>query len=74
MRARLRAHGLEELTGRLRDGGEAAGWKAFSETLEWLSESGLADGVSIMTLEMDPPSALVRRIVGAVDRIRAARG
>jgi 5,10-methylenetetrahydrofolate reductase len=74
VRARLGAEGLEDLVERLRDGGEAAGWKAFSETLQWLSESGLADGVSVMTLEMDPPSALVRRFVRAVDRVREARG
>jgi hypothetical protein len=52
----------------LRDGDEAAGWKGFSETLEWL-----ADGVSIMTLEMDPPSALVQQVGHAVDRVREAR-
>lgn len=39
---------------RLAKGGSADGWAMFRETLAALHESPLADGVAVMTLEVDP--------------------
>jgi 5,10-methylenetetrahydrofolate reductase len=51
---------------RLAQGGEAEGWRLFAETLRELRASGLADGVALMTQQMDPPPAFgaaVRRVL-----------
>ncbi len=62
------------LTGLAR-GGERAGWPLFTQTLRELRASGLADGVAVMTQEMDPPAAFGEQIQRALcesERLGAA--
>lgn len=46
----------------LASGGEPGGWTLFSQTLRGLRGSGVADGLAVMTQEMDPPAAFAERI------------
>lgn len=50
--ARLGFSLSEATLARLANGG---GWRHFAETVAFLRTSGLADGLAIMTFEMDPP-------------------
>lgn len=50
----------------LQQGGAAAGWPAFDETLASLVASPLVDGVAIMTFELDPAPEVGYRIVAAL--------
>jgi methylenetetrahydrofolate reductase (NADPH) len=50
------------LVARLERGGEAAGWALFAETIRDLKASGLANGVAVMTQEMDPDEAFGERV------------
>jgi 5,10-methylenetetrahydrofolate reductase len=45
---------------------ERVGWEGFAAVLAELDRSGLADGVALMTLEMDPPTALGERVLAAL--------
>ena len=63
---RLRVPLPDGLVARLARGGEAAGWALFAKTLRELRTSGLADGVAVMTQEMDPPAAFGERIQRAL--------
>ncbi len=63
---RLRLPLPANLVARLARGGEAAGWRLFAETLCDLRASGLADGVALMTQEMDPSAAFGERIRNAL--------
>lgn len=49
---------------RLELGGAGAGWTAFARTLAGLYDSSLADGVAVMTLELDPPEDFAARLEG----------
>jgi len=53
--------------------GATGGWELFAETLEALLGSGLADGLAVMTAEMDAPDAAGARIA-ALLRDAALRG
>ena len=55
-----------EYLNRIEQGGEAAAWEAFTETLGALVGSHLVDGVAIMTFEMDPPPDTGERICAAL--------
>ena len=66
---RLRLPLPANLVARLACGGEAAGWQHFAETLRELRASGLADGVAVMTQEMDPSPAFGFQIRSALDSI-----
>ena len=48
------------------DAGPESAWELFEETLGQLAESPLADGVAIMTFEMDPAPPLGARIAQAL--------
>jgi 5,10-methylenetetrahydrofolate reductase len=65
---RLRLPLPDPLLVRLARGGESAGWNLFAETLLELRTSGLADGVAVMTQEMDPPAAFGQQIRSALRR------
>ncbi|MEX2207248.1 MAG: methylenetetrahydrofolate reductase [Myxococcota bacterium] len=56
---------------RLARGREAAGWRLFSEAVRELRASGLADGVAVMTQEMDPPAAFGDQVRAALERSAA---
>lgn len=58
----------QALVARLARGGEPAGWELFGETLRELRRSGLADGVAVMTQEMDPSAAFGRQVQSALTR------
>jgi 5,10-methylenetetrahydrofolate reductase len=58
------------LLGRLDQGGEEAGWALFEEELARLHESPLADGVAIMTREMDPPPTVTGRVARSILQLR----
>ena len=60
--ARLRLPLPETLLARLACGGEKAGWAFFAATLTGLRTSGLADGVAVMTQEMDGSAEFAERI------------
>jgi hypothetical protein len=47
-------------------GGETAGWEAFTAVVAGLREGRLADGIAVMTFEMDPPEGFGARIVAAL--------
>lgn len=47
---------------------ERVGWDGFAAVLAELERSGLADGVALMTLEMDPPAELGERVLAALTR------
>jgi 5,10-methylenetetrahydrofolate reductase len=68
---RLRLPLPSDLVARLANGGEAAGWLHFTETVRELRGSGLADGVAVMTQEMDPPPAFGDRIRAALEQSSA---
>jgi 5,10-methylenetetrahydrofolate reductase len=51
---------------RIEQGGAFAAWQAFDETVAALRQSGLADGLAIMTFEMDPGSETGERIIAAL--------
>jgi 5,10-methylenetetrahydrofolate reductase len=51
---------------RIEQGGEAAAWEAFGETLASLAASHLVHGVAIMTFEMDPTPETGERICAAL--------
>ncbi len=51
--------------------GADAGWDVFAETLADLRASGLADGIALMTLEMDPPAGTGERLLRAIRRSRS---
>lgn len=55
---------------RLQQGGEAAGWAIFRDQLERLFDAPLADGIAVMTREMDPPSEVTRRIAHSIEAVR----
>jgi len=57
---------------RLASGGAEAGWELFTQTLRELRASGLADGVAVMTQEMDPPAAFGDEIRRALERSAGA--
>lgn len=46
--------------------GPAAAWACFEETVAALSQSGLVDGLAVMTFEMDPGPAVGERVVAAL--------
>jgi len=54
------------LVARLARGGDATGWALFAETIRDLKASGLADGVAVMTQEMDPDGAFGERVRAAL--------
>ena len=54
---------------RLAAGGAVAGWATFSETLAALYESPLADGVAVMTLELDPDDRFAERLQAALSEV-----
>ena len=58
---------------RLESGGSAAGWQDFEETIAALVAAPWADGVAIMTYEMDPAAEVGQRIVAALQAVRAMR-
>jgi len=63
---RLRLPLPEALVTRLARAGDASGWVHFAKTLLELRTSGLADGVAVMTQEMDPPAAFAVQIQQAL--------
>ena len=68
---RLHVELPEDLLARLERGGEEAGWARFAEDLARLYESPLADGVAIMTREMDPPPAVTGRLAQSIRLVRS---
>jgi 5,10-methylenetetrahydrofolate reductase len=68
---RLRVPLGEGLIARLARGGSEEGWSIFAETVAELHASGLADGIALMTLEMDPPAEVGERVLRAV-RLRSS--
>lgn len=56
------------LVERLARGGEAAGWELFAQTVRDLRVSGVADGVAVMTQEMDPDAGFAERLRSALRR------
>ena len=50
------------------EAGPDAAWAAFADLLASLRQSGLARGLAIMTLEMDPSPEVAERLVRALDR------
>jgi 5,10-methylenetetrahydrofolate reductase len=65
---RLRLPLPTDFVARLARGGEAAGWQLFAETLRELRASGLADGVAVMTQEMDPSASFADRVRVALEQ------
>ena len=63
---RLRLPLPEALVTRLARAGDVAGWALFAQTLLELRTSGLADGVAVMTQEMDPSAAFGEQIQSAL--------
>jgi 5,10-methylenetetrahydrofolate reductase len=63
---RLRVPLGDALVARLARGGSEAGWTIFAETISELQASALADGIALMTLEMDPPAEVGERVLRAV--------
>ena len=59
---RLRLPLPDRFAATLASEGESGGWTLFSQTLRSLGESGVADGLALMTQEMDPPAAFAERI------------
>jgi 5,10-methylenetetrahydrofolate reductase len=59
---RLRLPLPVDLVGTLARGGVGTGWELLARTLRELRASGLADGVAVMTLEMDPGGAFAERL------------
>lgn len=49
---------------------ERVGWDGFADVLGELEASGYADGVALMTLDMDPPAELGERVLEALTRRR----
>lgn len=47
-------------------GGAPAAWQAFAETIVALRHSGLADGLAIMTFEMDPGAEIGQRMIAVL--------
>ena len=60
----------EAMLTRLEQSGEAAGWQLFAEQLQRLHESPLADGIALMTREMDPPEVVTQRIAQMIAALR----
>jgi len=56
----------DHLRTRLTQGGSAAGWDHFEETLAALKQASWADGVAIMTAELDAPPEVGERLVAAL--------
>ena len=63
-----------QLLSRLARGGESSGWEMFRESLAALYESPLADGVALMTLELDPDDRLVARLESALREVGLSEG
>lgn len=63
---RLRLRLPDSFRRRLEQGGEAAAWETFAETLAALASARFIAGVAIMTFEMDPPPATGARIGAAL--------
>jgi hypothetical protein len=61
----------DALLARLDQDGERAGWSVFEESLARLHQSPLADGVAVMTREMDPPLSVTGRVTRILERVRA---
>lgn len=59
---RLRLPLPDRFTASLASAGEPGAWTLFAQTLRGLAESGVADGLALMTQEMDPPTAFAERI------------
>jgi 5,10-methylenetetrahydrofolate reductase len=57
-----------QLAARLSRHEAAAGWEAFEETVTVLVREGLADGLAIMTPQMDPPPEAAERIAEILAR------
>lgn len=53
---------------RIEQGGAAAAWQTFEETVAALRHGDIADGLAIMTFEMDPDSESGRHIITALRR------
>lgn len=51
---------------RLEAEGARAGWQIFADTVRALAESGLTDGLAVMTPEMDAPAGFGERIAAAL--------
>ena len=64
--ARLRIPVPAENLARLGVDGARAGWAIFEETVRTLRAEGLADGLAIMTPQMDPPPEAADRIAAAL--------
>jgi 5,10-methylenetetrahydrofolate reductase len=58
---------------RLAAGGAEAGWHLFTETIAALRASGLADGIAVMTQDMDPPREIGERVLRALGRRSSPR-
>jgi len=54
--------------GRLDAEGPLAGWTVFEDTVRSLRAEGLADGLALMTPQMDPPPEAADRIAGVLAR------
>jgi 5,10-methylenetetrahydrofolate reductase len=63
---RLRVPLPDSLLRRLEDGGEPAGWEAFTSLVAEVTRSGLADSLAVMTQEADPPKLFGDRIASAL--------
>lgn len=59
---RLRLSLPDRFAAALASEGESGGWTLFSQTLRSLGESGVADGLALMTQETDPQAAFAERI------------
>jgi methylenetetrahydrofolate reductase (NADPH) len=64
--ARLHIALPEALTSALEREGAEAGWRCFERTIAMLVDAPWADGVAIMTWEMDPPPQVGARIIAAL--------
>ena len=66
MQTRLGVTLPDEVRLRLDEGGEAAGWEIFAETLAALVAGGLAHAVAVMTLMADPSEPVAARVAAAL--------